>query len=91
MNTEPGCTPRRFVGIDLHKHFVVVAAVDGRQQIILEPQRVSLDDLPAWAKDHLSAEDSAVLEATGNAWFVYDLLAPPREVLALSQELQPTR
>jgi transposase len=88
MNTDPGFTPRRFVGVDLHKHFVVVAAVDSRQQTTLKPQRVSLDDLPAWAKDHLSLEDTAVLEATGNAWFVYDLLAPLVGRCAVANPLQ---
>jgi len=35
-----------------------------------------LDDLPAWAETHLRPDDALVFEATSNAWFVYDLLAP---------------
>ena len=76
MNTDVGSTPSRFVGIDLHKHFVVIAAVDALQQIVLKPQRIPLDNLPAWAKTHLNSDDAVVLEATTNAWTVYDLLAP---------------
>ncbi len=76
MNREPNSTPRRFVGIDLHKHFVVVAAVDAAQQVLLKPRRIALDDFSAWAEAHLSSEDAVVLEATGNAWYVYDLLTP---------------
>jgi hypothetical protein len=83
MNRESYFTPRRFVpptrgfvGIDLHKHFVVVAAVDVAQQVLLKPRRIDLDDFPAWAEAHLGPKDAAVLEATGNAWYVYDLLAP---------------
>jgi hypothetical protein len=83
MNREPNFTPRRFVpptrgfvSIDLHKHFVVVAAVDAAQQVLLKPRRIALDDFPAWAKAHLGSEDAALLEATGNAWYFYDLLAP---------------
>ena len=35
----------RFVGVDLHKHFVVVAAVDAQQQLVLKPTgRIDLDD-----------------------------------------------
>jgi len=68
--------PSHFVGIDLHKHFVVVAAVDAQQQVLLKPRRISLDELPAWAATHLGPGDAVVLEATGNAWYVYDLLAP---------------
>jgi antitoxin component of MazEF toxin-antitoxin module len=45
MNNSPAT---RFVGIDLHKHFAVVAAVDARQQIVLRPtRRIHLDDFPA--------------------------------------------
>ncbi|MGC9084506.1 MAG: IS110 family transposase [Anaerolineae bacterium] len=66
----------RFVGLDLHKHFVVVAVVDVHQQVVLQPRRISLDDFPAWAAAHLGPDDAVVLEATGNTWYVYDLLAP---------------
>lgn len=68
--------PSRFVGIDLHKHFVVVAAVDAHQQVVLRPRHISLDDFPAWAQAHLSPTDAVAMEATGNAWYLYDLLAP---------------
>lgn len=68
--------PSRFVGIDLHKQFVVIAAVDAHQQVVLKPKRISLDDLPAWAQTHLDPTDAVVLEATGNAWYLYDLLTP---------------
>lgn len=73
MNTE---CPSRFVGIDLHKHFLVIAAVDAHQQVVLKPKRINLDDFPSWAQAHLGPSDAVVLEATGNAWYLYDLLAP---------------
>jgi transposase len=76
MNRESDFTPRRFVGIDLHKHFVVIAAVDATQRVLLKPRRITLDDFPAWAEAHLGPKDATVLEATGNAWYLYDLLAP---------------
>jgi transposase len=67
----------RFVGIDLHKHFVVVAAVNAQQQILLKPtRRIDLDDFPAWAAAHLGPQDAVVLEATGNAWWCYDHVVP---------------
>jgi transposase len=66
-----------FVGIDLHKHFVVVAAVDAQQQPVLKPTgRIDLDDWPAWAAAHLGPQDAVVVEATGNAWWCYDIVAP---------------
>lgn len=81
----------RFVGIDLHKHFVVVAAVDARQQVILPPtRRIDLDDFPAWAQSHLSPNDAVALESTGNAWWLYDLIAPlvARAVVANSLQVK---
>jgi transposase len=67
----------RFVGIDLHKHFVVVAGVDAQQQLVLKPSdRISLDDWGAWAATHLGPQDAVVVEATSNAWWCYDLVAP---------------
>ena len=76
MPSETPSFPSRFIGLDLHKDYVVVAAVDARQEVLLKPRRVSLDDLAEWAAGHLGPDDAVVLEATGNAWFVYDLLSP---------------
>lgn len=73
----PNVTVTRFVGLDLHKHFVVAAAVDAQQQLLLKPtRRIDLDDFPAWVAAHLSPQDAVVLEATGNAWWCYDVGAP---------------
>ena len=66
----------RFIGVDLHKRFVVVAAVDAQQNLILKPRRISLKQLPTWAAQHLRPSDSLVLETTSNAWTTHDLLAP---------------
>lgn len=67
----------RFVGVDLHKHFAVVAAVDAQQQLVLKPTgRISLDDWGAWAAAHLGPQDAVVVEATSNAWWCYDIVAP---------------
>lgn len=88
MNNSP---VTRFVGIDLHKHFVVIAAVDARQQVVLPPTRhIDLDDFPAWAQSHLGPADAAVLEATGNAWWLYDIVAPlvGRAVVANSLQVK---
>lgn len=75
MSEVPQCT--RFVGIDLHKHFVVVAAVDAQQNLVHQPsRRISLDDFPTWAAQHLGAQDAVVLEATSNAWWCHDQVAP---------------
>jgi transposase len=66
----------RFVGLDVHKRSVVVGAVDAQQQIVLRPLRLSWGEFETWQQQHLHATDAVVLEATTNAWHLYDQLAP---------------
>ena len=66
----------RFVALDLHKRYVMVGAVNTHQQVVLRPQRVELVAFEGWAKQHLWSTDEVVLEATSNAWYLYDLLEP---------------
>ena len=70
------CSLQRFVGFDVHRAYVMVAAVDAHQQVVLAPKRVALPDLAAWIARHLTPTDAVALEATGNAWTIYDLLEP---------------
>ena len=65
----------RYFGIDVHKDYIVVAAVDASSGEIFEPERVAMEKLPEWSKRHLGPEDEVALEVSGNAWHVYDLLA----------------
>ena len=69
-------TSVRFVGLDVHKRSVMVAAVDGRQTVVLRPRRFSVAAFEDWAKEHLTRTDAVALEATTNAWFFVDLLQP---------------
>jgi transposase len=62
----------RFLGIDLHKHYLVVGGVDGKQELVLPPRRVNLESWPKWAEANLKSSDAVVLEATTNAWEIYD-------------------
>jgi len=66
----------RYVGLDVHKHYVMVGAVDQSQQTVLLPRKVSLANLESWAQKYLQPTDHLVLEATTNAWYVHDLLKP---------------
>ena len=67
---------KRYVGLDVHKHYVMVGIVDRDQQTLLSPRKVSLTDLEDWAKKHLKPTDEVMLEATTNAWYIHDLLEP---------------
>lgn len=67
---------KRYVGLDVHKHYVMVGIVDRDQQTLLSPRKVSLTDLEGWVKKHLQSTDEVMLEATTNAWYIHDLLEP---------------
>ena len=66
----------RYVALDLHKHYAVAAAVNRDGEVLLHPQRIDNDRLPAWAQKHLLPTDLVVIEATTNAYYVYDMLSP---------------
>lgn len=65
----------RYLGLDTHKAFVVAAAVDEQQQVLMEPQRVKMSDLAEWAARTLTPQDQVVIEVTSNTWSIYEVLA----------------
>ena len=65
-------TETRYLGVDLHKHYLVIGGANARQEMVLPPRRVDLDEWPTWAKRHLYPTDVLVVEATGNTWSFYD-------------------
>jgi len=67
---------RRYVALDIHKHYCVIAAVDREGRVVLAPVRVEPADLEGWLKKNLRASDYVVIESTTNAWHVSDLLEP---------------
>jgi len=64
----------RFVAIDIHKSYLMVGAIDIEQRIVLQPRKVELHRFLAWAQANLLPTDAVVLEATTNAWTIYDQL-----------------
>src|SRR5690349_3670277 len=79
---------RRYVALDIHKHYCVIAAVDREGRVLLQPVRVEHADLEGWLKKHLLASDHVVLESTTNAWHVYDLLAPLVERVVVANPIR---
>ena len=67
----------RFVGLDLHRHDVMVGAVNAHQDIVLTPQPTTLRRFGQWASQHLCPTDQMAVEATTNSWALYDLIEPP--------------
>jgi transposase len=66
----------RYVGLDVHKHSVMVGAMNGQQQVVLQPRRVAMLQFAGWAQEHLKRDDRVVLEASANSWEIHDLLEP---------------
>jgi transposase len=79
---------RRYVALDIHKHYCVVAGVDRDGRVMLQPVRVEHADLEGWLKKHLLASDHVVIESTTNAWHVYDLLEPLAERVVVANPIQ---
>jgi transposase len=68
--------PTRFIGLDVHKHYLVAAGVDAELHQVLGPQRVQLTDLDQWLRRTVWVSDALVLEMTTNTFQMYDDLAP---------------
>jgi transposase len=66
----------RWVGLDLHKEYLLATGVDETKQPVFGPMRVPIGQVEIWAKKHLTRQDAVILEMTTNTWKVYDLLHP---------------
>jgi transposase len=67
----------RYVGLDLHKHFIEVCAIDAKGKVVFRGRAGCLrHELEAFARAHLKKTDRAALEATTNTWAVVDVLRP---------------
>ena len=67
---------KRYFGLDVHKAYIMVAAVNADQEVVVKPRRVTFERFESWINKVLRPRDEVVLEATTNAWHVHDLLAP---------------
>jgi transposase len=64
----------RYIAIDIHKHYLMIGGIDAEGRIVLQPRKVELHRWSAWAQANLRPTDAVVIEATTNAWVIYDLL-----------------
>ena len=77
MNASPETIPlQRYIGIDSHKHYVMVGGMNARREWNLRPRKVQMPRFRAWAAQNLKASDTVVLETTANVWDIYDIVAP---------------
>jgi transposase len=71
-----GTAATRFVALDVHRQYLMVGAVNAQQQVVLSPRRFGFDAFAEWVPEHLTHADAVVLEASANAWLLYDQLQP---------------
>jgi len=72
----PHALATRFVALDVHRQYLMVGAVDLQQHVVLSPRRFGCAAFAEWASIHVTHADAVVLEATANAWLLYDQLQP---------------
>jgi len=65
---------KRYIGLDVHKHYLIAIGVDQELNIVLPVRRVELSHLESWMKKILTRQDEIVLEMTTNTWQLYDEL-----------------
>ena len=51
---EEGAKPVRFVGLDVHKHYLVATAVDADKNEVMPLRRVPLAQLDDWVRKNLT-------------------------------------
>ncbi len=69
-------SPNRYMGLDVHKHYLVATGVDAQARQVYGPRRVELSRLESWMSKELSPTDAVVVEMTTNTWQLYDDLLP---------------
>lgn len=79
---------RRYLALDIHKHYSIVAGVDFEGQVIVEPVRIEHAELESWLAKHIQPTDHVVIESTTNAWHIYDLLEPLAEKVLVANPIK---
>ena len=79
---------RRYLALDIHKHYSVVAGVNFEGQVVVEPVRIEHADLESWLNKQIQSTDFVVIESTTNAWYIYDLLVPLAEKVLVANPIK---
>ena len=79
---------RRYLALDIHKHYSVVAGVNFECQVVVEPVRIEHADLESWLNKQIQSTDFVVIESTTNAWYIYDLLEPLAEKVLVANPIK---
>ena len=77
MNSSPETIPiQRYIGIDIHKYYLMVGGQNANQEWVLRPRQVQMAHFKSWAEKNLKEGDAVVVEATGSVWDIYDIVDP---------------
>ena len=74
--SPPDASPKRFIGLDIHKFYLIATGVDQDLNLIYGPRRIELTALERWMASDLTPQDEVVIEMTTNTWQIYDDLLP---------------
>jgi transposase len=72
----PFASPKRFIGLDIHKYYLVATGVDADLNPVYGPRRIGYASLEEWIHKELTHEDAVVVEMTTNTWQIHDELLP---------------
>jgi transposase len=79
----------RYVGLDLHKHFIEVCILDAAGRVVWRGRTGCLrDELESFARTRLKRTDRVALEATTNTWAVVAILRPHVAAVVVSNPLK---
>ena len=62
--TSQSLVPKRFIGLDIHKHYLLAFGVDANLNRVLGPQRVQPLNLERWMSKTLHPDDAVAIEMT---------------------------
>ena len=90
---------KRYIGLDVHKHYLIALGVDAELNVVLPARRVEFSYFETWMKKTLTKQDEVVLEMTTNTWQLYDELVvyagsvmvvhPPHVALITRSQVTP--
>jgi transposase len=64
----------RFIGLDIHKKTATFVIMNGEREVIKQG-KFAMGELVGWAKRELGKQDQAVIETTGNGFYVKDQIS----------------
>jgi len=77
MNSPPETIGiERYIGVDIHKHYLMVGGQNRSREWILRPRQVQVGRFRDWAEKNFRKTDAVVIEATGSVWDIYDIIVP---------------